>query len=191
MENNIGSNSLNQDIFAGRWKQMQGQVKTWWSKLTDDDLHWIGGQKDRLVGLIQERYGYAREEAEQEVDRRLGVYGDRMGGAVATMTAKARELGATAASKANDAAPVFGAKVGTLAGMIREKTPREGKVSTTANKVANGLESASYYLQEKRFEHIGEDLSVLVRRYPIQSILIGFGLGFLLAGRGKRREDNY
>jgi uncharacterized protein YjbJ (UPF0337 family) len=189
MENNIGNNSLNQDIFAGRWKQMQGQVKTWWGKLTDDDLHWIGGQKDRLVGLIQERYGYAREEAEQEVDRRFGAYGGRMGGTVAAMTAKARELGATAASKANEAAPVFGAKIGTLASMIREKTPHEGKVSLTANKVADGLESASDYLREKRFDYIGEDFSALVRRYPLQSIAVGFVLGFLLAGGSNSRRE--
>src|SRR5919106_2651279 len=104
MENNIETNSLNQDVFAGRWKQMRGELKTWWGKLTDDDFDRIGGQKDKLVGLIQERYGYAREQAEQEVERRLEEYGDKTGGAVGSMTAKARELGATAAaSKANEA----------------------------------------------------------------------------------------
>jgi uncharacterized protein YjbJ (UPF0337 family) len=189
MENNIETNSLNQDVFAGRWKQMRGELKTWWGKLTDDDFDRIGGQKDKLVGLIQERYGYAREQAEQEVERRLEEYGDKTGGAVGSMTAKARELGATAASKANEAAPGFGEKIGSLASVIREKAPPEGKIRTSANKVADGLDSASYYLQERKFEHLGEDLRGLVRRYPIQSLLVGFGLGFLLAGRSNPQRE--
>jgi len=65
MENNIETNPVNQDILAGNWKQMRGELKTWWGKLTDDDVDRIGGQKDKLVGLIQERYGYTREQAEQ------------------------------------------------------------------------------------------------------------------------------
>jgi uncharacterized protein YjbJ (UPF0337 family) len=190
MENNLENNPLNQDVFAGRWKQMRGELKTWWAKLNDDDLDAVAGQKDKLVGLIQERYGYAREQAEQEVDARLGAYRDTTGGAVADMAAKARKLGATAASKANEAAPVFGEKIGTLASVIREKAPREGKLSTTANKVVDGLESARYYLQEKKFDYIGHDLGALVRRYPLQSIAVGFVLGFLLAGGSNSRRDH-
>jgi uncharacterized protein YjbJ (UPF0337 family) len=82
MENNIETNPMNQDILAGKWKQMRGELKTWWSKLNDDDFDRISGQKDKLIGLLQERYGYAREQAEQEVERRLQEYGDKTGGAV-------------------------------------------------------------------------------------------------------------
>src|SRR6266487_3096409 len=71
----------------------------------------------------------------------------------------------------------------SVTSVIREKAPREGKIGTTATKVAGGLESASYYLQEKKFEHLGEDFKGLVRRYPLRSLLIGLGLGFLLVGR--------
>jgi uncharacterized protein YjbJ (UPF0337 family) len=186
MENNIETNPMNQDILAGKWKQMRGEVKTWWGKLTDDDFDRISGQKDKLIGLIQERYGYAREQAEQEVERRLQEYGDKKGGAVASMSARAREFGATAAKKANEAAPAIGEKIKSLASVIRGKAPREGKIGTTATKVAGGLESASHYLQEKKFDHLGEDFRGLVRRYPLQTLLVGLGLGFLLAGRKKK-----
>jgi len=186
MENNIETNPMNQDILAGKWKQMRGELKTWWGKLTDDDVDRIGGQKDKLIGLIQERYGYTREQAEQEIERRFQEYGAKTGGAVAGMSAKARELGSTAARKANQAAPVIGEKMKSLANVIREKAPREGKIGTTATKVAGGLESASSYLQEKKFDHLGEDLRGLVRRYPLQALLVGLGLGFLLAGRKKK-----
>ena len=186
MENNIEINPINRDILAGKWKQMRGELKTWWGKLTDDDFERIGGQKDKLVGLIQERYGYTREQAEQEIERRLQEYGDKTGGAVGRMSVKAREFGATAAKKANEAAPVIGEKIKSLADVIRGKAPREGKTGTTASKVAGGLESASHYLQEKKFDHLGEDFRGLVRRYPLQTLLVGLGLGFLLAGRKRK-----
>jgi uncharacterized protein YjbJ (UPF0337 family) len=59
---------MNQDILEGKWKQMKGQAKQAWGKLTDDDLDRISGSRDELVGLIQERYGWERERAEREVD---------------------------------------------------------------------------------------------------------------------------
>jgi uncharacterized protein YjbJ (UPF0337 family) len=62
---------MNSDVFAGKWKQAKGQVKEWWGKLTDDDLAKIEGNRDKLVGALQERYGYAKDRAEQEVDRRF------------------------------------------------------------------------------------------------------------------------
>ena len=96
-----------------------------------------------------------------------------------------RSIGATAAKKANEAAPLIGEKIESLATSIREKAPRDSTLGTATTKVAEGLESASYYLKEKRFEYLGEDLQGLVRRYPLQSLMVGFGLGFLLAGRKK------
>jgi uncharacterized protein YjbJ (UPF0337 family) len=186
MENNIEINPMNQDILPGKWKQMRGDLKTWWGNLTEDDFERIGGQKDKLIGLLQERYGYSREQAEQDVERRLEEYGDKTGRVVARMSVKAREFGATAAKKANQAAPVIGEKVKSLASVIREKAPREGKIGTTATKVAGGLESASYYLQEKKFDHLGEDFRGLVRRYPLRSLLVGLGLGFFLVGRKRK-----
>jgi uncharacterized protein YjbJ (UPF0337 family) len=65
---------LNQDVLKGKWKQMRGQVKQWWGDLTDDDLDHIDGSMDKLIGRLQERYGYARADAEKEVDRRLKTY---------------------------------------------------------------------------------------------------------------------
>lgn len=62
---------MNRDIFEGKWKEMRGQVKEWWGELTDDDLEKTGGKADQLVGLLQQKYGYTRERAEEEFDRRL------------------------------------------------------------------------------------------------------------------------
>jgi uncharacterized protein YjbJ (UPF0337 family) len=63
---------VNQDIFEGRWKQMRGKAKEWWGQLTDDELDQIEGKKDQLIGALQIRYGYTKEQAEAEIDRRMG-----------------------------------------------------------------------------------------------------------------------
>ena len=62
---------MNKDIFEGKWKEMKGQTKEWWGKLTDDDLEQTGGKAEQLIGLLQQKYGYSREKAEQEFDQRL------------------------------------------------------------------------------------------------------------------------
>lgn len=59
---------MNSDQFKGKWKQMKGSVKERWGKLTDDDLNVIDGQRDQLIGRIQERYGIARDAAQKQVD---------------------------------------------------------------------------------------------------------------------------
>src|SRR5215203_5963819 len=63
-----------QDLFSSRWQQMRGTLRSWWGKLTDDDWERIGGQKDRLIGMLQEKYGYAKDMALREVERRLQEY---------------------------------------------------------------------------------------------------------------------
>jgi uncharacterized protein YjbJ (UPF0337 family) len=54
--------------------QIRGEAKKWWGELTDDELDKVSGEYDKFVGLIQEKYGYARDRAEKEVDRRLDEY---------------------------------------------------------------------------------------------------------------------
>jgi uncharacterized protein YjbJ (UPF0337 family) len=67
---------MNSDILAGKWKQLKGRVKEQWADLTDDDLVTAEGNYDKLVGRIQERYGYARERAKAEVDAWISRYAD-------------------------------------------------------------------------------------------------------------------
>ena len=58
---------MNWEQVKGRWNQTKGTVKKQWGKLTDDDLAVIDGQRERLVGKIQEKYGIAKEEADAQV----------------------------------------------------------------------------------------------------------------------------
>ena len=63
--------AINWDRIQGDWKQMTGQVKAKWGKLTDDDLTVIAGKRDQLAGILQERYGCAKEQAEKELDESM------------------------------------------------------------------------------------------------------------------------
>ncbi|HEX2278905.1 MAG TPA: CsbD family protein [Candidatus Tectomicrobia bacterium] len=200
---------MNTDVFEGRWKQMRGELRSWWGKLTDDDLEKIGGKRDRLVGVLQEKYGYTREAAQQEIDRRFREYDKRpgasspgragqatsstaqaQGATVDETTAKAKgaaeEAAAAAASTAAQSVSAVGEKIGSLADVIREKAPHEGAMGTAATTVANKLGAAGSYLQQKNMDHMVGDLTGMIRRYPIPALLIGLGIGYLLAGRARR-----
>lgn len=59
---------INSDILEGKWNQLKGKVRQQWGDLTDDDLEKVAGKRDELIGVLQEKYGHSREEAEQEVN---------------------------------------------------------------------------------------------------------------------------
>jgi uncharacterized protein YjbJ (UPF0337 family) len=59
---------MNWDRIEGQWKQMRGQLRTKWGKLTDSDFDQIAGKREQFLGKLQERYGYTREQAEKELN---------------------------------------------------------------------------------------------------------------------------
>ncbi len=56
---------MNQDVLKGNWRQFRGKVKEQWGKLTDDDLDMVEGRSEILLGKLQERYGWSKDEAER------------------------------------------------------------------------------------------------------------------------------
>lgn len=143
---------MNDDVFTGQWGQIRGSLKSWWGKLTDDDLDEIGGQKDKLVGLVQERYGQTREQAERDVEQRLKEYGDG-GGIGAKVKASASEFGASVSSKARE----------------------------TSSAISNSVDSARSYFQGTSRDELIDDLLGAIRKYPIYSCLVGLSVGYVLA----------
>lgn len=59
---------MNRDILEGQWKQLRGEIRQRWGELTDDELDQIAGHRDKLIGRLQERYGYTRDEANRQLD---------------------------------------------------------------------------------------------------------------------------
>lgn len=64
----MDDHNMNSQNLKGDWNQLKGAVKQKWADLTDDDMMRIEGDRDKLVGRVQERYGHSREDAERDVD---------------------------------------------------------------------------------------------------------------------------
>lgn len=148
------------DTFDGQWPQLRGQVRSWWGQLTEADVDTIAGQQDRLVSLLQERYGYTRARAEQEVERRVPAYRDQLD------TSGVRQIGET----------VYVAAHGIAARLT------EPAGATVARAVADTAKGVGGSLHATGMDRITGDVTGLIRRYPVPAILIGLGIG-LLVGR--------
>jgi uncharacterized protein YjbJ (UPF0337 family) len=79
---------MNKDVLEGKWKQIRGEAKSWWGKLTDDDLDRAAGKFDVLAGVLQERYGYTRQHAADEIDKRVTEYEAKLKGKTAPIIGK-------------------------------------------------------------------------------------------------------
>jgi uncharacterized protein YjbJ (UPF0337 family) len=168
-----GNPPTSPDPLTGPWEQLRPQLRSWWDRLTEADLAQIGGQKDRLISLLQQRYGYTRERAQQEVDRRLQEYSEKTAGVAATVTSAAQDVASRMAETA-----------GTAAGKAQEMA------GAAATAVTDTMAGAGTYVQEKGVQAVPGDLVGLIRRYPIPALLIGLGIGFVLArSLGTRQTD--
>jgi hypothetical protein len=93
----------------------------------------------------------------------------------------AKDWASTAGNKAESALEGVGSGMSSLAGTVREKLPHEGMMGTASGYVADALESGGRYLQEEGFSGMADDLTNMIRRNPIPALLVGIGLGYLLA----------
>ena len=59
---------MNQPWMKGKWNEVKGKARERWGKLTDDDVDRVEGEREQLLGAVQQRYGRSREEVEQELD---------------------------------------------------------------------------------------------------------------------------
>jgi len=142
----------------GRWNEIKGELKSWWGKLTDDDIEQVAGNKDKLIGVVQQKYGYLYDEAQREIDRRLKEFDettDRLERTSNALKQKARDVTATVRDK------IENLKAGT-------------------EDIANAIFS------NETFRSLRADLVQFVRRYPVPSLLIGFGIGYFLSRRSRR-----
>ena len=65
---------MNKDILQGKWNQIKGGLRKRWGKLTDNDLESIHGDMEKFIGVVQERYGYKREQAEREAHSMIDAW---------------------------------------------------------------------------------------------------------------------
>src|SRR5262245_21368888 len=134
----------------------------------------------------------AAGEVKRDVQNTVGEYADRAKDAASNVADKARDVASSVVDRAKDAASNLGQKaqngldaVGSgltsAAGTIRENLPSEGVFHNVGESVAEGLESSGRYLREEGFSGMADDLTDLIRRNRIPALLVGVGVGFLLA----------
>jgi len=121
---------MNWSNVEGNWNEMKGRVKEKWGKLTDDDLTQVGGKHDRLVGVLQQKYGMAKDKVEEQLESFF----------------------------ANS----------------------EGWVAEAKGKVNEVYEKGREYIQSTSPTDMAGDLRELIGRYPVQSVIVGVGVGFLV-----------
>ena len=91
------------------------------------------------------------------------------------------EAGSAVGEKAKEATSAVGGGMKSLAGTIRQNAPHQGALGTASSSVADTLDKGGRYLQEEGLSGMGGDVTNLIRRNPIPAVLVGIGVGFLLA----------
>jgi gas vesicle protein len=99
---------------------------------------------------------------------------------------RATAVAGQAAERADAATTTVGTKMQDAAQMLREKAPAEGTLGTAADATAHTLERAGSYLQQQDLTGMRSDLESIIRRHPTESLLVAFGVGFLLARSSRR-----
>lgn len=93
---------------------------------------------------------------------------------------KAQETAAAVVHKADDGIAAVGHQMTALGGKVRSTAPHNGAIGSAASAVADELQAGGHYLEGHGIEAIGKDLTEVVRKHPVPSVLVGFGLGCLI-----------
>lgn len=107
--------------------------------------------------------------------------GEAVQQAASSATSKAQELASTAGKRVDEAAAALGERVRSAGSTLRERGPRDGMLGTATGSVADSLEQTGRYIQEEGLVGMAEDITELIRRNPIPAMLVGVGIGFMLA----------
>jgi hypothetical protein len=93
----------------------------------------------------------------------------------------ASDVASNVGHRAEEATASVGSGMRSLAGTLREKMPHEGMLGSASSAVADSLDRGGRYIEEEGLQGIASDVTDLVRRYPIPALLVGLGLGYLIA----------
>jgi ElaB/YqjD/DUF883 family membrane-anchored ribosome-binding protein len=140
---------------------------------------------DRSHETIDRASDTAHQAVDSAADKAQQVAGEVKEKAQQAMD-KAQDLGSQAADRADAATTTVGEKMSDAAQTLRERAPATGPMANVADTAADTLDRAGTYLQQQDLADMRADLEGMIRRYPVQSLLIGFGVGYLLA-RSTRR----
>lgn len=150
---------MNWSTMQGNWNEAKGKVKSKWGRLTDDDLMQVQGHKDRLVGIIQQKYGIARDKAEEQLEEFMSSNEG--------LITRVKEGAHDAVEKGKE---------------YVQQGVEKGKeyVQQGVDKGKEYVQQGRDYVQNTSTSQMASDLKDLIGRNPLQSALIGIGLGYLI-----------
>jgi len=135
--------------------------------------HKVEEAKDYLTDKAKDAASTVADKASAMADKASDMAGSVKQGASQAVTA--------VGDKATQGVSAMGSGMQSLAGTIRENVPHSGMMGSASTSVADSLERGGRYLQEEGLKGIADDVTDLVRKNPIPALLIGIGLGFILA----------
>jgi len=125
------------------------------------------------------------QESVQEAMHRAGEAANDLshqaGDTLSTAVGTASKLASKVGKRAGEAVSTVGERMHSLGSTVRERGPQSGVLRSATSAVASGLESSGDYLHEQGVSGMIEDMQSLIRRFPVQALLVGVGLGFLMA----------
>jgi ElaB/YqjD/DUF883 family membrane-anchored ribosome-binding protein len=127
------------------------------------------------------RYDRDKKENETNLQDMASNVADKAKDVAGNIGDKAKQVGQTVTDTADKAVSSAGSGVKSFAGQIRDKGPQEGVLGKATSTVASTLERTGEYLEEQGVSGMANDLTNLIKQHPIPAVLIGVGLGFMLA----------
>jgi len=150
-------------------------------------------QADAAKGHLQQAGSEAKQAAvsaasglAQKAQDTASTLADKAKDAASGVSQRASDVAHKAEDKADDALATMGQRMSSMAGSLRQSTPRSGVVGSAAETVADKLESGGRYLQEHGVSEITDDLASVIRRNPVPSLCLAFGVGFLIGMAARR-----
>jgi ElaB/YqjD/DUF883 family membrane-anchored ribosome-binding protein len=145
----------------------------------------LGAAAGRKVGEAAERAQSTTGGMQKAQDTASGMM-QKAQDTASNVAEKAKDYASTAAERASEAVSGVGDRMSSWGSSLRESAPREGMMGSAAGGVADSLEAGGRYLQQHNFSDMTDDLSAVIRQYPMQSLLVAFGVGCFL-GMASRR----
>jgi len=137
--------------------------------------------KTEPFGQKQESFGDKAKEFGEKAKETAGNFGEKAKETASNLATQAHDAASSVGQKAEDATAGLGSRMQSLAGTLREKAPHEGVMGKASSAVADTLESSGHYIEDQGLQGMAEDVTELIRKNPIPAVLIGIGLGFVLA----------
>jgi len=144
----------------------------------DDSLKNKGQEAVNTMGA------QAKEAAQSVADRAKDAahnIGDKARDAASSVADRARDAVSGIGTRAEDATHSVGKGMESLAGTLRDKMPNQGVLGSAGSRVASTLESSGRYLEQEGLQGMAEDMTNLIRKNPFPAVLVGIGLGYLIA----------